>query len=74
MLVFVGTGILVLLSRGPHEHGWLGWSGGTQLLRREAMVDLSPQAITEGRASKRKADTGVAVPAEQELEMGERKV
>lgn len=64
MIAFVGTSILVLFARGPHETGWVGWSGGTQLLRREAMVDLSPQAITEGRASRRRpaTDTGPTDP------------
>lgn len=48
-VAFVGTALLILLARGPHEHGWVGWRGGTQLLKREEMVDLSPEAITEGR-------------------------
>ena len=46
-VAFVGTGVLILLARGPHETGWVGWSGGTQLLRREKWTDLSPNAITE---------------------------
>ncbi|GFZ45710.1 hypothetical protein JCM24511_03439 [Saitozyma sp. JCM 24511] len=48
-VAFVGTALIILLARGPHEHGWVGWRGGTQLLKREQMVDLSPEAITEGR-------------------------
>lgn len=52
MLAFNGMAILVLLARGPHETGWIGWSGGTQLLKRDKLVDLSPQAITEGKRVK----------------------
>ena len=36
------------MSRGPHEERWFGWRGGWELLRRPAMVDLSPEALTEG--------------------------
>jgi hypothetical protein len=48
-VAFVGTALLILLARGPHEHGWVGWHGGRHLLKREKMVDLSPEAVTEGR-------------------------
>jgi hypothetical protein len=37
-----------LMGRGPHEERWFGWRGGRELLRRPAMVDLSPEALTEG--------------------------
>jgi hypothetical protein len=37
-----------LISRGPHEERWFGWRGGWELLKRPAMVDLSPEALTEG--------------------------
>jgi hypothetical protein len=70
MLAFVGTSILVLLVRGPHETGWVGWSGGTQLLKREAMLDLSPQAITEG---KRRAGVLLAPGVEEEVGLEQRK-
>ena len=39
---------LQLISRGPHEERWFGWRGGWELLRRPALVDLSPEALTEG--------------------------
>lgn len=48
MVAFVGTALLVLLARGPHETGWIGWRGGHQLLKKEKITDLSPEAITEG--------------------------
>lgn len=32
---FVGLGILVALARGPHEKGWIGWSGGWDIKRRD---------------------------------------
>lgn len=70
MLAFVGTSILVLLVRGPHETGWVGWSGGTQLLKREAMLDLSPQALTEG---KRRAGVPLAQGPGEEVGLEERK-
>jgi hypothetical protein len=37
-----------LMRRGPHEERWIGWRGGWELLRRPAMADLSPEALTEG--------------------------
>ncbi|ORY28266.1 putative membrane protein [Naematelia encephala] len=53
-VAFVGTALLVLLARGPHETGWVGWHGGAQLFKKERLTDLSPHAITEGRRKKRK--------------------
>lgn len=62
-MAFVGAAVCVLLARfvisfhaiwnaeklvrGPHETRWIGWRGGTQLLKREKLTDLSPHAITE---------------------------
>jgi hypothetical protein len=52
-VAFICAGLVVLFARGPHEAGWVGWSGGTQLLKREKLTDLSPHAVTEkARASK----------------------
>ncbi|EIW66281.1 hypothetical protein TREMEDRAFT_65551 [Tremella mesenterica DSM 1558] len=48
-VAFQGLVLLTLLVRGPHEPGWFGWSGGTQLFRRDKLTDLSPTAITEGK-------------------------
>lgn len=39
------TGLIQI--RGPHETGWIGWHGGHQLLRKEKLTDLSPEAVTE---------------------------
>jgi hypothetical protein len=73
MLAFVGTAILVLLSRGPHETGWVGWSGGSQVLKREALVDLSPQAVTEGRREKTVVQGAIPGSGEmKDVEMGVR--
>jgi hypothetical protein len=46
-VAFVGTAVMILLLRGPHEHRWIGWGGGWQLLKKEKLTDLSPSAITE---------------------------
>jgi hypothetical protein len=55
-VAFTATAILVIFARGPHESGWVGWSGGWQLVRREKMTDLSPTALTEnvGKGSNEK--------------------
>ncbi|OCF44150.1 membrane protein [Kwoniella heveanensis CBS 569] len=55
-VAFVGCALLVLSARGPHEVGWLGWSGGGQILRREKLVDLSPEATTEKVTVKKRKD------------------
>jgi predicted MFS family arabinose efflux permease len=36
---FLGVGLLICLSRGPWEKGWVGWSGGWGIRRR----DLKPK-------------------------------
>lgn len=46
-MAFVGVAIVVILLRGPHEHGWIGWHGGAELLRRAKLTDSSPTAVTE---------------------------
>lgn len=46
-VAFIGSAVIVLLLRGPHETRWFGWRGGSQLLKREKLTNLSPQAITE---------------------------
>ena len=48
-VAFCGTAVLILLARGPHETGWIGWHGGAEVLKRERLTDLSPEAITEGK-------------------------
>ncbi|WVF72050.1 hypothetical protein IAT40_006862 [Kwoniella sp. CBS 6097] len=53
-VAFIGCALIVLLSRGPHEVGWIGWSGGGQILRREELDDLSPEAVTEKVRVKKK--------------------
>lgn len=74
MLAFVGTSILILLARGPHETGWIGWGGGSQLLKRDALMDLSPQAITEGKRVKAIViEEGTSLEERKNLELGGRK-
>ncbi|CAI7622450.1 unnamed protein product [Penicillium glandicola] len=34
-LAFIGAALLICLSRGPAEKGWIGWSGGIRIRRRE---------------------------------------
>jgi hypothetical protein len=51
---------LELISRGPHEERWFGWRGGRELLRRPAMVDLSPEALTEGPLHQERGGNGTA--------------
>ncbi|WVQ98877.1 hypothetical protein IAU59_006008 [Kwoniella sp. CBS 9459] len=46
-VAFIGCALLILSTRGPHEVGWVGWSGGGQILRRAKLTDLSPEAVTE---------------------------
>ncbi|WWC69343.1 uncharacterized protein I206_103281 [Kwoniella pini CBS 10737] len=46
-VAFIGAALIVLFIRGPHEIGWIGWSGGGQILKKEKLTDLSPEAITE---------------------------
>lgn len=44
----MGASILALMARGPHETRWFGWRGGAQLRKRAKLLDLSPDAVTEG--------------------------
>ncbi|KAK8869669.1 hypothetical protein IAR55_000237 [Kwoniella newhampshirensis] len=46
-VAFIGAGILALSARGPHEPGWLGWSGGGELLKKRRIEDKSANAVTE---------------------------
>ncbi|WWC60976.1 uncharacterized protein I303_103553 [Kwoniella dejecticola CBS 10117] len=55
-VAFVGAALLVLFVRGPHEVGWIGWHGGGQILKREKLTDLSPEAITEKVRTKKTTD------------------
>ncbi|KAK4687476.1 hypothetical protein P7C73_g2642, partial [Tremellales sp. Uapishka_1] len=57
MLVALGGASINIGAVGPHEVGWIGWSGGSNVLR-EKMTDLSPEALTEGMR-KKKADVEV---------------
>jgi predicted MFS family arabinose efflux permease len=45
-VAFVGGALVILCLRGPHETGWVGWRGGFGW-RKEKLVDLSPNAVTE---------------------------
>ena len=84
-VAFCGVALLTLLARGPHEIGWIGWHGGTQLFQRDKLTDLRPTAITEiqnvrkaNAAVRRKSSAqpgseGVA-SNEIELERGEKVV
>ena len=45
-VAFVGAALCILFVRGPHETGWFGWRGGFRW-RKEKLVDLSPNAVTE---------------------------
>ena len=66
--------LLVLLARGPHESGWVGWHGGTRLFKREALTDLSPSAITERQNVRKVGAKGVALKTgqgEREVEMAQ---
>lgn len=73
MVAFVGTALLVLLARGPHETAWIGWRGGRQLLKKEKLTDLSPEAITEGIRIKagRRPTQGDPEAAEAAVEVGD---
>ncbi|WVQ78595.1 hypothetical protein IAT38_000681 [Cryptococcus sp. DSM 104549] len=46
-VAFLGFGLLALLVRGPHEPGWVGWSGGAEVLKKEKIHDTSANAVTE---------------------------
>jgi len=50
---------LQLIRRGPHKERWFGWRGGCELLRRPAMIDLSPEALTEGPLHQEKEGDGI---------------
>jgi hypothetical protein len=49
------------MRRGPHEERWFGWRGGRELLRRPAMIDLSPEALTEGPLHQERGADGTIV-------------
>lgn len=53
-IAFLGVGIFALLVRGPHETGWIGWSGGRKVLKKEKMNDTSANAVTEKFKSKKR--------------------
>lgn len=61
--------MLIFHDRGPHEVRWIGWRGGSQLLKREKLTDLSPQAITE-RVRDKKEKVVAAVVGGDEAERG----
>ncbi|EAL22725.1 hypothetical protein CNBB1730 [Cryptococcus deneoformans B-3501A] len=71
-VAFLGVGMLALLLRGPHETGWIGWSGGWKVLKKEKMSDTSANAITEKFKSKKKKEQSVK-PVEWPIE-GEKNV
>ena len=54
-----------LIRRGPHEERWVGWRGGWELLKRPAITDSSPEALTEGplRGQEKSGDETTGVVA-----------
>ena len=46
--------LLFLFTRGPHEHGWVGWRGGASLRKTKVLgADAGPDAVTEGARATR---------------------
>ncbi|WWC89895.1 uncharacterized protein L201_004824 [Kwoniella dendrophila CBS 6074] len=70
-VAFIGAAILVLLIRGPHESGWIGWSGGGQVLKREKLTDLSPEAITEKVKSNKKSKPNPTKTTAQTIQLNQ---
>ncbi|ODN83163.1 hypothetical protein L202_01360 [Cryptococcus amylolentus CBS 6039] len=53
-IAFIGVGIIGMLARGPHEAGWVGWSGGWNVREKQQMSDKSANAVTEKLRVKKK--------------------
>jgi len=56
-IAFLGFGLLVTMSRGPRETGWVGWTGGWSIRRDPAPLNRKDEstaveeAVTHGEAS-----------------------
>ena len=46
-MALTGLGLLFALMRGPHEKGWIGWSGGTSF-KLESKVSSLGATASEG--------------------------
>lgn len=54
------TAILILLARGPHAKGWLGW-GGNYSLRKPPPKELGDETAVETALEKEKEETKAVV-------------
>ncbi|KAI0888378.1 MFS general substrate transporter [Annulohypoxylon maeteangense] len=63
------AGLLVLLMRGPHEKGWLGWRGGWNMRKpktEELPRSSNAQADVEASAEETATDATTEMPTEDE--------
>ncbi|KAF6802303.1 membrane protein [Colletotrichum musicola] len=49
---FIGLSLLITLSKGPREKGWVGWSGGFKM-RREETPALKPTSPEDGQVGEK---------------------
>ncbi|RFU82001.1 mfs general substrate transporter [Trichoderma arundinaceum] len=63
----VGAGLLLVFVRGPHETGWVGWSGGWEL-RTKVLQQREAEATQEvSDSTAHPSDEEMAIPQETEV-------
>lgn len=62
----LGGGLLIILVRGPHETGWIGWSGGWEV-RAKRLKQREADATQESSATESPLDEEAAIQQETEV-------
>ncbi|KAL6901226.1 major facilitator superfamily domain-containing protein [Trichoderma evansii] len=62
----VGGSLVLILLRGPHEKGWIGWTGGWEV-RAKRLKQREAEATQGSSATENPADEEAAIPQETEV-------
>jgi predicted MFS family arabinose efflux permease len=64
----VGASLLIVLIRGPHETGWIGWSGGWEIRKKILQQrEAAASASQEESATEHPSDEEAAIQQENEV-------
>ncbi|QYT03761.1 Major facilitator superfamily transporter [Trichoderma simmonsii] len=63
----IGGGLLLVLIRGPHETGWIGWSGGWELRTKVLRAREAANSQEVSESTEHPSDEEAAVPQETEV-------
>lgn len=63
----IGGGLLLVLVRGPHETGWIGWSGGWELRTKVLRAREAANSQEVSESTEHPSDEEAAVPQETEV-------